>query len=172
MRRLILLSLVLPLFGYTNCQYFSDVTVPATDTQPPLAISSIVVDGVQQNSFTPIQEVYHDLRFVIAMASIFDQGGARAMEMLQSAQVSCGRGSLGQTVFVDMAPLRDEQTGTVGSTVKNGIYLFTPVDLAAYARLCGSGFTVREIRYGWSIRGTDFIGNTVSAPGGSIVYRP
>lgn len=170
MRRLVLLTLALPLFGYTNCQHFSEVTVPATDTTVPVMFSSLI-DGTQQNSFGPIHVRYRDLRYVVAMSSILDQGGACILEMTHGAEVECRRGNGGYIEFVELPTLRDRYPGPVGARVSNGIYLMHGVDLAALASLCDAGYLAGQIDYTWSMIGEDCHGNSARMTGGSIQYQ-
>jgi hypothetical protein len=169
-RALFLLPLVLPLLGFTNCQYFSSTTVPASDTTVPIAVPSLMMDGEQQIRFGSLSITTNELKDFFAIAAIYDTGGARSVVMNQGMTIECSGRGLTQRIVQDFSnPPTDRQRGGPGSTVSNGIYVWSYIDFAAQARLCDPGFTVSRITYGWNFSGDDFFGNQASGSG-SVTY--
>lgn len=77
----------------------------------------------------------------------------------------------GQLVFVDLATRAASQSGGVGSTVSNGLFVAGDVaDLSAYGGHCYPGFDLESVTYEWSMTGRDFAGNVESLDGNSIRY--
>lgn len=168
-----LLLLVLPTFGFTQCQYFTTVTVPRTDTTVPVAAASVYIDGQQQIRLGSILVTLDTLKSFVPIGAIFDGGGARSVTTQAIMQVTCRQPSGAESIFsVHFVPLSDHQVGGPGSSVSNGIYTATPIDFVAQARLCGSNAVAQRIEYRWGFGGDDFFGNTANGSGAVIYQRP
>lgn len=167
---LFLVPLMLPLLGFTNCQYFSPTTVPTSDTTVPIAVPSLMMDGQQQIRFGALSVTTNELKDFFAIAAIYDTGGARSVVMNQGMTIRCSGNGLGKIIHVDFAnPPSDRQSGGPGSTVSNGIYVWSYIDFEAQAALCGAGFVASRIDYGWTFSGDDFFGNRATGSG-SVTY--
>lgn len=175
-RRLLLLcAAVAPSLGYTDCNYFSTVTVPAADTSRPVLATRMWIGGVESIQLGWADEVVTDpldAASIFIAPAVWDGGGARTLDLDQEVTVWCDGDGLGQVTFVNFFHRSTSQSGWPGSSVSTGMYLVGDVfDLTAYD-YCGSGFTLSEVDYGWTVTGTDFFGNAGDVFSGSIVYLP
>lgn len=171
--QLLLIFSLVPLSGFTSCQYFSTTTVPASDTTPPIAVASLVRGSDQVIRFGSLSEVTHDPNEnLIPISAIYDNGGARTVTMNRSVRVTCRQGSLTQLSIFDFLPsLTDTQAGSVGSSVSDGIWVGEGIRFSQFIGVCNPGFTIDNARYGWSFSGSNFHGMTASG-GGSITFTP
>lgn len=176
MRRLFApLLLVVPAFGFT-CEYFDPVTVPATDTNPPTLATRYWVAGVEHLALWPVDETTSNPSIVVAPAML-DSGGAQRLDVAQDLYIRChdddADPELSQETHIWFFPRSATQSGSVGSSVSNGLYLVGDVsDLSDYEWYCDSGFDVVEVEYVWSITGRDFHGNVSHLDGNRIRWVP
>ena len=170
------LLLVLPAFGFTDCQYFSTTPVPAVDTTPPLVATRMWIDGVESIRFGTVEQIFDgDSSFVVAPA-VWDSGGVQFMLFSQSVTVQCHdfdtNPQLGQLTTVDFFDRSQTQVGGVGTIVSNGIYFIGDVtELGSFADLCEPGFDLVSIRYDWETSGHDFAGHAIFDTG-TFFYEP
>jgi len=168
----LLLAPVLVLFatGYTNCNYFSKVTVPATDTGKPTTYDGVWVNGDYVEGAIPGQRFDYKItpgQTVLAVSSAIDPGGLRKLTMRSSFQYTCCNGSgICSTTQPSSVPQVEEQAGGVGASVSNGIWLGPDVTLPS----CSSGFTLRSYRFSWFTEAEDFHGNRTIGSSQSISY--
>jgi hypothetical protein len=168
--------LCVPASGYTSCTYFSSVVVPATDGVRPMMAARVFIDGVETTRVGTITQSVDDPdAIIVAVSAAIDAGGVRSLTMTRRVEVRChdagAEPELGQLTVVSFTPLRDTQSGTVGSTVSNGLYLVDAFRLSDYTNLCAPGFDLVRVTYLWSMTARDFHGNTASLPESVIVYR-
>ncbi len=172
-KRLPLLLIVLPCFGYTDCDYYNTVVVPDTDTSDPVLATRMWLDGVEVLRFGYASE---EAETIFVVPAIYDAGGARTLEFNQTAIVYCHNSSvqpeLGQLVYIDYQPKTTSQSGGPGSVVSNGMYLFGDVTDLSNTGNCAAGFDLVDVTYNWTITGTDMAGNDAEPFHGSIVYTP
>jgi len=162
---------LMAVMGPTNCDYFSTVVVPATDTTEPLVGTRFFFFGEEQIELSPIEYETHDpdASFVV-YPFVYDTGGARRISVGHGITVHCVDGP---GVALDFAPVVEQQAGQVGSAVKNGIYVQSvAMKFGDYVDECGDVDDVEAIEYGWAILGRDFAGNETYAPGGHVVFTP
>jgi len=176
MRRAWAILLVVPAFGFTDCQYFNTVTVPASDTTPPLIATRLWVDGQEAIRFGTIEQVVDADTSFLVVPSVYDSGGAKSLTLQQIVRVRCHDYDADpeetQATDIFFFDRFDSQSGWPGSSVSNGLYLIGDVtDLGSFDWYCYDGFDLTEIRYEWTTTGQDFAGNVVSELG-SFVYVP
>lgn len=161
---------LLAMMGATECEYFSTVKVPATDTHPPLLATRMFFFGEEELGAPIYKETDNpDAVFVIYPAAI-DGGGVRELEVAQHLQVYCNNGP---GVDFLLAPMRAQQPGGVGQSVSNGLFVYGEgITLGDYADYCGGDAGVDEIVYTWAISAEDFAGNQNSGLGGQVIYAP
>jgi hypothetical protein len=161
---------LLAMMGATECEYFSTVRVPATDTHPPLLATRMFFFGEEELGAPIFKDTDDpDAVFVIYPAAM-DGGGVRRIDVGHHLQVYCN-----DAPGVDflLAPMRAEQPGGVGQWVSNGLFVYgAGITLGDYAAYCGGDAGVDEIVYTWAITAEDFAGNSSSALGGQVVYAP
>jgi hypothetical protein len=163
--------------GATDCEYFSNVVVPSSDSSPPITYDGVWQGGDWQiirqsgnSGFTyPIQAGEH----VIAIASGIDPQGLRKLTMYTEESWSCCSFGGGENVCSSASPLSvprvETQAGTVGSTVSTGIW--TGVDVGKLPG-CQSGWTLMSYRFKWRSEAENFHGGKVTSATHQIVYVP
>jgi hypothetical protein len=156
--------------GYTSCESFVTVTVPATDTRSPTTYDGVWKDGEYVEGAIPGQNIdYHITpgEAVLAIGSAVDPGGLRRLTMSSSFRYTCCSSSNVCSVTQPISvPQTDTQSGGVGSSVSNGIWLYSAVELPS----CSSGMTLRSYSFSWFTQGEDFHGNITRGSSHRIVY--
>jgi hypothetical protein len=161
---------LLAMMGATECEYFSTVTVPASDTYAPFTVTRMFFFGEEEIGAPIYRETDDpDAVFVIYPAAI-DGGGVRTIEVRHYLAVYCNDGP---GIEFLLAPMRAEQPGGVGQSASNGLFVYGDgITLGDYAGFCDDGGGVDEIVYAWTISAEDFAGNRTSNGGGEVVYVP
>lgn len=157
---LLMLVAVIPLCGYTDCNYFSTVTIPAQDTQPPIVGTRMWIDGQERIDLWSSSYASASGSIVV-VPFVYDGGGARTLTFGQAATVHCynAQQHLGQATSIHYIQQSTSQTGSVGSSVSDGMYLIGSVsNLASFGSYCYDGFELESVSYGWGVWGTDFAG--------------
>lgn len=171
-RRALLLAPIVGLLatGYTDCKYFTKVTVPSSDTNSPTTYDGVWKGGDYVEGAIPGQDFEYHItpgETVLAVSSAIDSGGLKKLTMRSSFRYTCCNSSnicsITQPISV---PQTDEQAGGPGSTVSNGLWLYSGVSLPS----CSSGFTLRSYRFGWSTEAEDFFGHKTFGESQAIVY--
>jgi hypothetical protein len=171
-RHALLLAPILLLLttGYTDCQYFTKVTVPASDTGAPTTYDAVWKGGEYVEGAIPGQDLEYHItpgETVIALSSAIDSGGLKKLTMYSSFRYTCCNSSNICSVTQPLSvPKTETQPGGVGSTVSNGIWLYSGVSLPS----CSSGFSLRSYTFGWSTEAEDFHGNITRGESQRIVY--
>src|SRR5262245_56732743 len=107
--------------GSTDCEYFSETVVPASDPTPPVAY-----DGVWRGSEFEVVHVsgatgltYHIQpgQKVVAIASAIDPEGLRKLTVSTDWGRRCCQGNICSVTSSLSIPFVETQPGTVGSTV-------------------------------------------------------
>ncbi|WP_096328875.1 hypothetical protein [Nannocystis exedens] len=169
-----LLGLGLALVG---CDYFYDVTVPASDSTPPVAWAAVwrqdvyeavsSSDGGAALSFAvPDPNDYYML-----IGAGTDDGGTKKVTIQQEFSRTCIQGDIGQLQTGLLVPMVETQSGTVGATVSNGVWTGPMVRLSDYAT-CDSGWTLSHVAYLWHVTAEDFHGNKKSHGWARIHWSP
>src|SRR5262245_61279830 len=126
-------ALALASFGFTECEYYTDVTVPASDPHAPG-----VYDAIWNRDTDPQYEVVapgggieYTLRdrnaVVLAIPSGLDSGGLKRIKVFSSTFEQCCSNGICSQSQPSSVPTEEIQPGTIGSTVSNGIWLSTAV---------------------------------------------
>jgi hypothetical protein len=168
----LLLSLTM---GATDCEYFSNVVVPASDSTPPTAY-----DGVWRGSEYEILRPSGNSGFtyhftpglpVFAISSGIDPEGLRKLTMYtDSGWLCCSEGGGENVCSVAgglSSPIVETQPGTVGSTVSSGIWTY--VEIASLPK-CQSGWTLKSYHFSWRTEAENFHGGKVTSATHKIVY--
>jgi hypothetical protein len=162
-------ALLLLSTGFTECENFTEVTVPASDTSKPNTYDGVWIGGqyvslaATGNSFQ-----YHidPGEGVLAISSAIDHSGVKKLEMYSGWRYTCCSGSVCSTSAPLSVPQTEEQAGGIGSTVSDGIWLYAPVQVPT----CSSGFTLSSFGFSWWTVAEDFHGNRSVGRTQSIVY--
>lgn len=169
-RALVLAPLLLLLAtGYTSCEYFTTVTVPATDAVAPTTYDGVWKNGDYVAGALPGQDLEYHLspgESVLAIASAIDAGGLQRLSMSSTFRYTCCSGSICSTTQPVTVPRTETQPGGIGSSVSNGIWLYSTVQLPK----CQSGFTLSSYSFTWRTEGRDFHGNVTGGQWQRIVY--
>jgi hypothetical protein len=170
MRRVPWILFCLPTLGFTDCESFGPVTVPATDTDAPFGVFRVYLDDTEQVVGSTTLEVDYDSSFIVVPA-IMDGGGAKELHVTETVVVKCQWWWYPEITF-DLAPYSnsfvESQAGGVGSTVSNGIYgVGTVYDFTSFYDDCTPyESSVAEISYFVSLLDSvDFHGNQAYANG-------
>ncbi|HVK72223.1 MAG TPA: hypothetical protein VM734_02845 [Kofleriaceae bacterium] len=155
--------------GFTSCDYFDNVTVPASDRRAP-----DTYDGVYRGSeYVILSQSNQSFDYtlapgvtVMAVSSAIDSGGLKKLTMSTSSASTCCNGDLCRQVQGLTAPKIEEQRGTVGSTVSNGIWLYSSVKVPT----CPDGMTLEWFSFSWRTVAEDFHGNRTTGEWQSISY--
>ena len=152
--------------GATDCDQFQEVTVPATDTKPPLAVGSAYLNREpKMNSWEPDGGTLYrhsgppgDL--MVATASSIDDGGAERVLMTWTVQQQCCRLSGNTWSACERNSVagttEDQQEGAVGSRVSSGVYVLVPL---IDASVCPAGKRTRRREIDFRVVAWDFRGN-------------
>jgi hypothetical protein len=175
MRHWLLLLLTIPLFGFTECSYFSPTVVPSVDTRPPIVGTRMWIDGVERIDLSTSSHTTSSGSVVVA-PFVFDSEGARRLSVGEVVVVRCHNfhtsPQLGQISTIDFTPQLASQSGGVGATVSNGLFLIGSVtDLSSFVSFCDTGFTLESVNYTWLATGADFGGHSEVYQGG-ISWSP
>jgi hypothetical protein len=158
--------------GSTDCEYFGETTVPASDPSPPTSYDGVwrggeyVAIGASYASsgityhFTPGQTV-------IAVSSAIDTEGVRKVTLSGAHSWQCCQGNICSSTSSASTPITDTQSGSVGSTVSNGIWVGQAI---SQLPTCNSGYTLKHYRFAWTTYAENFYGGKVTSPVHQIVY--
>jgi hypothetical protein len=170
------LALAIPSFGFTNCQYFTQVAIAANDTQPPIVGTRMWVDGVE--SIRPGDSVsYTTSGDVVIFPFVYDSGGAWTLGVQQTIEVYCHNYDLDPeesqvTNIVFFDKFEQQPAGSPGQLRSNGIFTSGDVtDLSGYADYCYNGFDLETVTYSWTVVGRDY-GSNQSTSEHSVIYAP
>jgi hypothetical protein len=166
-----------------GCEYFSPVTVPATDNSAPYSWVAVYTvadqwrgyDYAREWSGWPFNQT-PDYTYVVddpdelhmALSAAYDNGGAKDVKMYYQILLKCSDSSqwFGLT---GLETLEASQNGTAGSTVDNGVWTgkaFTASDYFDQAGSCWWG----KIGIDWQVRSEDFAGNVTWYPKARMFY--
>jgi hypothetical protein len=157
--------------GFTDCDSFTDVTVPAYDFDAPITYDGVWKGTYVRSALTGNSFEYHLApgQTVQAVSSAIDSGGLKNLEMIASYSESyCCNSSLCyfQGPHSMPADYGDQQVGGVGSTVSNGMWLYSTVQVPT----CARGGSLQWFRFRWQTWAEDFHGNSTLGNSQSIVY--
>lgn len=156
--------------GATDCEYFSDTVVPASDSTPPTNY-----DGVWRGGEYAVLRpsgndgfIYHidPGETVFAMASAIDPQGLRKLTISIESGRRCCSGDVCSVSSGLSVPYVETQAGTVGSTVSTGIWHAMEVELPS----CNPGWVLTSYGFAWTTEGENFHGGKVTSAKHRIVY--
>ena len=153
----------------TSCEHFSDVEIPATDTSPPIVVNGLetpVESYTANDAFE--QELTDPTQAVIAVASGFDTGGVRRISVGWSVARTCTNGSVSVHITPVVAPQTETQSGGVGDSVSNGIWLARSFRPSQYG--CPSGMWPTYVGLSWDTEAEDFAGR-ITRHGGHVFWQ-
>lgn len=164
-------SAVSMLCGAVGCDYFDDVTVPATDTEKPVPYLAVWQDNVHEkiwaNPSVPIWPTYYNIAFdeyYVLLGAGIDAGGTKKVTFEHGYTASCMQGEFyaeGYTVSQTLTPVVSTQPGGVGQTVSNGWYTGASVRLSDYAVACPAGYSP-DVVYRFRVTAEDFHANKIT----------
>lgn len=162
----------------TGCDYFTEVTIPASDSTPPAGVARLLeVGGAEIDLFAldsnqTVNVVTDDLaRNFVAIGAAWDIHGAKRVRVYQSATRRCVDGEIGAAQFIDMAPLEGEQVGGPGDVVQTGVWQGQVIS-GSQADNCPGTTHLVSYTYQWSVEAENFFGQTVNGGSGSITFQP
>lgn len=164
--------LLLLCMGSTDCEAYSLVTVPTSDSTAPDTYDGIWWDGEYQDlGSQDASVVYHITpgEQVIAIGSGLDQGGVKKVVMAPEMSWTCCSGGVCSNTSSIMASITDTQGGGVGSTVSNGLWVGTGVTMPA-ASPCNAGWTLKSWSWSWRTTATNYHNKSRTSPLRRIVY--
>jgi hypothetical protein len=154
--------------GFTECESFTDVTVPDSDTDKPTTFDGVWIGGQYvQSAFTGSSFVYHAEpgENVLTIAAAVDRGGLKRLEVHSGWRRTCCSSTVCSISSPLTSPRVELQEGTVGSTVSDGIWVYEAVQVPT----CGEGWKL-TFGYSWFTEAEDFHGNITFGNYQSIVY--
>jgi hypothetical protein len=161
--------------GNSECEDFEDVTVPASDSSPPVTLDGVWWESEWIELEGPSSAISYHLapgEEVLAISSAVDSGGLKKLTMSSEVAWTCCTilspvvCSATQSIS---APIVRTQAGVVGSTVSNGLFTGQGVD-AITLPSCQAGYVLKSYRFSWRTIGEDFHGNTRTSQKHSILY--
>jgi hypothetical protein len=156
--------------GATDCEYYSDVVVPSSDSTPPTAYDGVWRGGeyqvIRPSGSTGLIFHIKPGQPVIAVSSGIDPQGLRKITMSSDVGWLCCDGDICSSTSSLSVPIVETQAGTVGSTVSSGIWTGQEVDLPG----CNPGYTLESFRYTWTTKAENFHGGKVTSATHQIVY--
>ena len=167
----LLIAALIPLAGFTDCEYFSTVTVPspAQDRSVPVVGARMWIDGQERTDLGGTNRISLTGDVVVA-PFVYDSGGAGFLSLVESVVVRChdfnAEPELGQLTRLEFIAQTTSQSGSPGQRRSDGMYLLSRVsDLTSFTSLCHAGFTPISVVLGWSVVGRDLAGKRSSATG-------
>lgn len=178
MRRKLYTALVAPVLlaftmGSTDCDSYSTVVVPAADTTVPFALDGVydqaTADWIELQETSVNGVTYHITpgKLVTAVSSGLDSGGTRKVTMATETGWQCCQGNICSNTSSLAAPIVDGQSGGVGSSVSNGVWVGT---IIGKLPTCNPGFTLTGYRFAWRTTVEDFHGNKVVSATNQALY--
>jgi hypothetical protein len=176
---LLLIPVALLSLGATDCDQFQEVTVPATDSKPPLAVGSAyrgnqeaLMHSWERDGGTLYRHQGPPTDLLVAVASSIDEGGAKRVRMTWTMQSECCRLSGGAWSACELvAPyagtLEDQQQGAVGSRVSSGVYVAQPIGDTTQ---CPAGKRTRRRTVDFRVHAWDFRGNQSASGPHRIIH--
>lgn len=164
--------LLLLCMGSTDCDAYSDVTVPASDSTPPDTYDGVWWDGSYQELGSQNATVLYHIspgESVLAISSGLDAGGVKKVVMSPELAWQCCSGNICSNTTSLMASLSDTQPGSVGATVSNGLWVGTEVKMPA-ASPCQAGWVLTSWSYSWRTVATNFHNKSRTSPLRRVVY--
>jgi hypothetical protein len=152
--------------GFTECEYFMEVTVPppAADTDAPLPFGGVWQLGEYKAIELSDNEVDYEAipgEDIYLVGGATDYGGVARVSMSTTWSYSCCGPTICSQSSSHGAPNVRTQAGQVGSVVKNGLYTYAAVRVPS----CTGNDIVRgHFGYTWQVTVEDFSGNRQVGP--------
>lgn len=156
--------------GATDCEYYSDVIVPSSDTSPPAAYDGVWRGGeyqaIRPSGSTGLTFHIKPGQPVFAVSSGIDPEGLRKITMSTGGGWLCCNGNVCSSTSSLSVPIVETQAGTVGSTVSSGIWTAVEVKLPS----CNPGYTMMSFGFTWTTQAENFHNGKVTSATHHIVY--
>lgn len=149
--------LLLCCMGSTDCDAYSEVTVPTWDPTAPATYDGPWASGGFQVLAGPGETASYRIepgQQVLAISSALDDGGVRDVTMYATTSYLCCVGTTCTRSDGTKRPLTDSQPGGPGSTASNGLWVGTGVTLPT----CRTGYTLASFVFSWQTVATNFSG--------------
>src|SRR5262245_43276889 len=80
--------------GFTACRFWTDTTIPTSDTTPPVAAPSAILGGDPQIiQLGGLSQTVHSLSMnIIVIPSVWDSGGTQSIDAGYGVSVFCANG--------------------------------------------------------------------------------
>ena len=177
MKHSLFMACTLALAGLsTGCDYFEEVTIPPTDTTPPVgAVRLYAADGsVDKLSFGSLPPVQHqtddlDKTFYLIGAG-FDVDGAQRVRLIGRGRALCRLTGTQTSVLRELTlPTKDnEQPGQPGDVVQSGVWDMYSVKLSDVTDLCPSGSEPYHATFSWWGAGWNYAGQSAVHGAGEL----
>lgn len=176
-RRALGVALFLLCGAPSSCEWFSNVVVPATDTDSPTLWNGVYdVSAGQYVALAtsagagPIATQFgvalaDQSNTYLAVGAAIDPGGVAEVSLDGRVELSCW-GPDGKDYSWSSREVPTEyQHGSVGATVSNGLWTYGVIRFDQYLTMCPSiipGGHFRFVDYEWTTEGIDFAGHITS----------
>jgi hypothetical protein len=175
-------------FGFTDCDQFTQVTVPATDSEPPLAVGSAYeahIGGNWQPYGEPLAHRWEttagtlyqysapEMKLLAAVVSSIDDSGAKRVRMTYVVKQDCchlsgDTWSACQSTTSAEATLEEQvPTPSAGSQASSGVYAFKLIEEPT----CPAGKRTKRLNFEFRVKAWDFQGNTSTSGPHRIIYN-
>lgn len=172
-RRALGVALFLLCGAPSSCQSFSNVVVPATDTDSPTLWNGVY--DVSAGQYVDLAPSPSSAQFAVALAdqgntylavgAAIDPGGVAEVNLAGEVDLWCW-GPDGKDYLWSSREVPTEfQKGSVGSTVSDGLWTYGVVRFDQYLTRCPSvvpGGHFEFVQYLWTTEGLDFAGHISS----------
>lgn len=165
------------LLTLSGCEFWDSVTIPSSDSTPPLGAARLAELGGQEYDRVVVgstileYDVDDPTRAFIPIAAAWDPQGAHHVTMFRGVTRLCEQGGFNQQQFIHLAPLTADQPGSPGDTVDNGVWIGDHVIMNQYDD-CNPGWSLVSVEYWWRVRAENYFGAVVDESGGSLTYSP
>jgi hypothetical protein len=158
--------------GFTQCEYFSQTTVPAQDADKPTIYNGTWKNGLFQelrvDGATYIDHEIEPGESILVVGAGVDPGGVKKVTIEYAWSRTCCYAD-GKCGIYSPPPgqIAETQSGTVGAAVSNGVWAYAGVE----APVCAPGTVSSSFDWVWSTTAEDFHGNRKRVEGGTISYH-
>jgi hypothetical protein len=154
--------------GATECDAWSTVTVPSSDSTPPDVYDAIWWESEYieiKNHDQPLTYHLAAGEEVLALGSGLDWGGTKKVTMTREwSWRCCTVGNICSITQSSATALTDTQPGGPGSTVQQGMWLGQSVEVPNLATLCNAGWFPTFWRFRWQTSAENYFGVKRTGP--------
>lgn len=154
--------------GATECDAFTTVTVPSSDSTAPELYDAVWFESEYEEIEHHSETLTYHLApgdLILALGSGLDSGGVKKISMTREwSWTCCTSGNVCSTTQTLAAALSDTQPGGPGDVVSEGMWLGQSVELPSANELCNSGWWPTSYRFRWRTTAENYHGKTRTGP--------